>query len=438
LHLKYIDDMKSSEIMLSKELLGNHNIIYSKVLLHIGYFKKEFSVKYADSWPAGTIGLPKNFSQDFILPDTIPYKIRFVDRNIYIGPIIGMLFAVKQKTLTAKYLKSYNSYLQNYNEIEGLVFIGSSEGINTKNQTIKGFYYNPSSKDSWIEGVFPYPGALYRRVEIPAKKYDDLIKHIGDRIFNTYYFDKWGLWQCLSPYEEIKEHLPHTERLTDAATLIRMLEQYETVYLKRISGEQSKGIYRVKKIENGYEIIDKEKNMFIITTIEEITQFLEGVTNDFSLYLVQQAIEIVNFENRSFDMRVVLQKNENKQWTCSGIIAKFGGKGSVSSVIRLGGLAMHGKEALLQVFNMSEELAVVKETEIINTCIKACELLNKSIGHYGDLGLDVIIDKNQKIWILEINKNHYHYFPVYALKDKIMYYSIIEKPLKYAKALSGF
>jgi hypothetical protein len=438
LHLKYVDEMKSSEIILSNELARNNNIIYSKVLLHIGYLKKEVSVRYVDNWPADKIGLPRNLSRDFVLPDTLPYKIRFEKRNIYIGPVIGMLFAAQQKTLMPEYLKAHNCYLLSYSETGGLVFIGSSEGINAENQTIKGFYYNPDSTEKWVEGVFPYPAALYRRVEIPDKKYDDLVKNIGDSIFNTYYFDKWGLWQCLSPYEEINQHLPHTEKLTTVDTLMKMLEQYHTVYLKRISSEQSKGIYRVMKIENGYQFIDKEKNEFILGTTEEVSKFLNKIKRIYGTYLIQAAIKVKNFENRSFDIRVILQKDESKQWTCTGMIARFGGEGSVASIIRLGGLAMQGKEALKQVFNMTEDEVFVKEREIINICTKACELLDKSIGNYGDLGLDVIIDENQKIWILEINKNHYHYFPVYALKDRKMYYDITSKPLKYANTLSGF
>jgi hypothetical protein len=430
--------MRSNEITFSNELFRNNNIIYSKVLLHIGYLKKELSVKYVDNWPADIIGLGKDLSKDFVLPEGITYKIRFEDRNMYLGPVIGMLFTAKHEALTPEYLRSRSCYLLNYKEIGGLVFIGSSEGINSENQTIKGFYYNPEAQEKWIEGVFPYPAALYRRVEIPDKKYDDLIKHIGDRIFNTYYFNKWGLWQCLSPYEEINQHLPYTEKLTDAASLMKILEQYGTVYLKRISSEQSKGIYRVKKTEVGYQFIDKEKNEFILENIDEVSKFLNKTKRTYGTYLMQQAIQVKNFENRSFDLRVVLQKDENKQWSCTGIIARFGGTGSVASVIRLGGLAMHGKEALKQVFKMTEDQVFVKEREIINICTKACELLNKSIGHYGDLGLDIIIDENQKIWILEINKNHYHYFPVYALKDRKMYYNITSKPLKYAKALTGF
>ncbi|UTW69328.1 hypothetical protein KHA80_21040 [Anaerobacillus sp. HL2] len=42
-------------------------------------------------------------------------------------------------------------------------------------------------------------------------------------------------------------------------------------------------------------------------------------------------------------------------------------------------------------------------------------------GNYGDLGVDVIVDINQKVWILEVNKLHDHKYPLYALEDEQMY-----------------
>jgi hypothetical protein len=440
LFVKYLTNTntKDTRIVLSSELINRNDIVYTKILLHVGYWKRELSVKYIDNWPVDTIGLSKNLSNNFILPDSIPYKIRFEGRNIYIGPVIGLLFATKHKTLTPEFLSTHKCYLLKYNDVKGLVFICSIEGINIENQTIKGYFYEPDSDGSWVEGEFPYPDALYRRVVIPNKKYEDLIVHMGDRIFNTYFFNKWELWECLSPYKEIKPYLPHTEKLTDTSILINMLKQYDSVYLKKASGERSLGIYRVRILENGYEFLDKMGKQYILANVEEISNFLKSVINKNGSYIVQQEIKEKKIENRSFDMRVILQKDENKEWSCTSMIARFGNTGGITSNIWLSSMAMRGKEALKRIFNLTEEEAIMKEKDIINVCSKACEILNKSIGHYGDLGIDVIIDENQKVWILEINKLHYHLYPMYALKDRQMYLDVVSTPLRYASALAEF
>ncbi len=436
--LKYMTNIKDNEIILSNKLIPENHIVYKKVLLHIGCWKKELTVKYEDHWQVNVLGLPENLSKDFMLPDSIPYKIRFEDRKIYVGPVIALLFVTNHKTLTPDFLSSYKCYLLNYNDVNGLVFIGSSEGINIENQTMRGFFYQQDSDDPWIEGVFPYPNALYKRTGISEEKYSNLVMHLGDQIFNTYFFNKWELWQCLSPYEGIKAHLPHTEKLTDTDVLLKMVEHYGSVYLKKVSGEKSLGIYKVKKLDTGYEFIDRHRKQYRLANINEVSAFVKEIVRKNGSYIVQQAVKGKRIEDRSFDIRVVLQKDENKEWSCTGMIARFGGTGSIASNIGLSGMAKRGREALEQLFNLTSQEAIMKENDIIRVCSNACEMLNKSIGHYGDLGIDIILDESQKVWILEINKLHYHPYPVYALKDRKMYYDIASTPLKYCSALAGF
>jgi hypothetical protein len=436
--LKYITNIKEDEIVLPSEIKGTDNIIYKRIILNIGCWQRDFSVKYMEDWPTDTIGLARNFSSAFTLPDSISYKTHLHDRTLVLGPVIGLMFVTRHRTLTPEFLSSYKCYLNSYSEIGGLVFICSCECINIDNHTIKGYYYQPDSEDCWVEGVFPYPASLYRRVAIPNNKYRDLVLQMGDRIFNTYFFDKLELWDCLSPYEEVSSHLPYTEKLTEPAVLIKLLELYGTVYLKRVSGEKSKGIYRVEKTENGYKFIDRVRKQFFLSNTEEISAFLENISRKNGSYIVQQAIKVKRLENRSFDMRVVLQKDKDKIWSCTSMIARFGGTGSITSNIGLSGLAKRGREALKEMFGFDEEAAILKEKDIVSICCRACEILDKSIGHYGDLGIDVIVDENQKIWILEINKLHYHPYPVYALKDRELYHKTAAKPVVYAAALAGF
>jgi hypothetical protein len=438
LHIKYMSTRKGDKIFLSRQRLDNEDYIYKKVVLHLGYWKKEISVEYVEDLPEDTIGLSENMIKDFSLPEDVPYKVRFENRNIYIGPVIGLLIVSKHKVLTLEFLDKYKPYLFHYNDVRGLIFIGSSEGINIDNQTMKGYYYRPHGDESWVEGVFPYPNALYKRTGISDEKHEDLIKHIGDNIFNSYFFNKWELWECLSPYSTIREHLPHTEKLTDIHSLDKMMNLYGDVYLKKISGEKSRGMYKVHKSAKGYHFTDRAKSEKIFLNLKESSSFLERIKNKNGAYIIQQAIKLKTFENRSFDMRVVLQKDENKQWVRTSIITRFGGAGSVASNIAYGGFAMEGKEAIQKVFDMKEREVFMMEQEIINVCKKACEALNQSLGHYGDLGIDVVIDENKKVWILEINKLHYHPYPVYALKDRLMYFNTASTPLKYANALTGF
>jgi len=98
-----------------------------------------------------------------------------------------------------------------------------------------------------------------------------------------------------------------------------------------------------------------------------------------------------------------------------------------------------GREALQIIFRLSPEQALEKENEMIRICTEACLIIERAYGHFGDVGIDVVVDENLKIWILEINKSHQHDIARYLQKDDPnMYNKLVSMPLEYAKALAGF
>lgn len=436
LFLKYIESPDNNELILSQKLISQSNIIYKKVLFHIGFFKKQLSVKYLDNWPDNTIGLSKNLSNHFTLPESIEYKIRFEERNIFLGPVICLLFSNSNKRLTSDF-SHYNDYLINYNKIKGLVFICSNDGISIKNKTISGYFYNPNSDNQWIEGVFPYPDALYRRVKLPLEKYNSLISCIGDNIFNSYRFNKLEFWECISKYKNLREYIPYTEKLLDVNTLLNILEKYESVYLKKIAGQRSLGLFKVIKSSNSYKFISSDEKIKIYKTVEEVSDFLKNLVNKKGEYIIQQALTPRKFDNRNFDLRVIIQKDESGKFTYTTMIGKLGRKDSITTV-GAKSCVLHGKTALKSIFNLSDQEATLKEKAIVDLCIKVSEALDKSIGNCADLGFDVLVDKDSKVWILEVNTFHDHKYPIYLPNGNDIYLDVVSKPLRYACELSNF
>lgn len=90
------------------------------------------------------------------------------------------------------------------------------------------------------------------------------------------------------------------------------------------------------------------------------------------------------------------------------------------------------------IFGFSEEKAIEKENEIIHICTEACFLMKQAYGLYGDLGIDVIVDQHNNVWIIEINKLHQHIVAKYQKEDLEMYNNVVTKPFEYAKSLAGF
>lgn len=152
-------------------------------------------------------------------------------------------------------------------------------------------------------------------------------------------------------------------------------------------------------------------------------------------YLIQQAIP-ASFEGRPVDFRVILQKDGSQKWTCSGIIAKIGRLGRINT--NNASTLEPGREALQRIFGLTPEQALEKEKEIIGICTEACQIIEDAYGYYGDVGIDVMVDDNLKVWVLEINKSHQHEMAKRLKKDPDMYQRVVTRPLEYARVLAGF
>ena len=96
-----------------------------------------------------------------------------------------------------------------------------------------------------------------------------------------------------------------------------------------------------------------------------------------------------------------------------------------------------GRQALIEVYSLKTEEAIKLEETLISVCKDTCRFLDQSIGHYGDVAFDVIIDRDLKVWILEVNKR----YVTDTLKkhpDPSLRAKICSNPLVYAKSLTVF
>lgn len=438
MRIKYIDQSDNKNVILPEAMKDSFVFVPKKMILNVGNWRREVDVGFCSELDKDMIGISKTIFKEFTVPDKLDYEVRIEGRNLCLGPVICYLLETQRKHITTDRLENLKVYYNSYDSIKGLVFISAVDQINLSDKTIGGFYYN---EGTWEEGTFPYPGALYRKAEIPEEIYKDIINQIGDRLFNSYFFDKWETWEVLSQDPHLSEHIPYTEKLEGLEALDRVLQMYKTVYLKQARGYKAKGIIKVENTDEGYQFTYRLKGVNTISDPDEAARFIKELNESKrgqNFYLMQQAIVVRKYQNRPFDFRVVMQKDKSTQWNCSGIIARFGKRKSIATNFLLSGYALPVYDALKRVFKMTEREIFQKEQEIISVCMEVCKVLEKSIGNYGDLGIDVMIDENKKVWVLEVNKTHDHRFPLYSINDTQMYYKVISKPFEYAKALAGF
>jgi hypothetical protein len=441
---KILLDLDSeNNIFISDQLLSDYNIsgITTKdsVTVCAGQQKYNSNVIISNELQRYEIKISNNIANYLSIPIDIEYQIYISGNEIHIGPIIGLLLNSKRKGYSNKRLSEYLKYTLKYEEIKGLLCIFTVDDIDFGENLVKGLYYNPNSKinNGWVKGEFPIPDSIFRRTGLPKLVEKKLKKLTNNKMFNSYFFNKWQFWNLASNVNSIKDYVPYTEIARSVDNINKMVEKYGFVYLKRVGGTFSRGIVRLSKEDDKYTVKTNESTKIIeFETKERLAKFF--YKNIFKKrYLVQQGIDVIKLTDGFTSFRCIMQKNQYLNWQCTGIIARIGESRGVSSNYDSWGYGLTFEEFFKKSLSLSDEEIFKKKQEVIDICLKTCEMIDKKWGNFGDVGIDIGIDTSLKVWIFEVNKTHMHYIPL-KINDYNMYYTVKTMPIRYAAALGGF
>ena len=240
---------------------------------------------------------------------------------------------------------------------------------------------------------------------------------------------KWAVYEILENNERTFRYIPETQWM-NKENLAEMLDTFEMVYVKPDNWTWGRGVIKVEKIK-----IKKSKPQFRyqigrkISTFHHFTDFIEALeltiskkmknrnTND-RKYIIQQGIHLLKYNDRIFDLRLMVQKSPEKHFEVTGILGRlahpkrivtnFHSKGEIYSI-----------EHLLQPYMAEEKLQKYKAS---------LEELAKQIGPLFNrkaIGIDIGIDENFFPWIIEVNMKPDPYV-FNQLNNKNMFNKIIE------------
>jgi hypothetical protein len=431
---------KESVMLINEQLAFKLNITKKKRgIISFGIKKNYVDIEISTEVKETEIALSQNIIENLYIPTYPQFEVRVKGNEVVIGPCIGILASHKYEDITKRRLKEISMDTLAYSRIRGAIITFSLDKVNKNKQIVEGYCYNPE-KNSWDTGVFPYPSAIYRRTILNTKWMNHFLTAIGDSVFSNYSFDKWDMHKWFSKEPDIEPFLPKTKIYNSNEDILEMLEANKVIYVKPSFGMKGFGVVRISKNNGTVKLQyreDGENKNIIVEKLEELGKTFETLFNNGG-YIIQQGLELIRFDGGIVDFRCVLQKNEACKWMCNGIIARIGAKDSVVSNISSGGAALPGLRVIRETLNIPEDEMFVLKERIISLCIKVCKALDEYGYNFGSLGLDIGIDKNQNIWLIEVNNRKPH--PAVALRasDIPTYYTILNGPLHYAKGLAGF
>ena len=230
---------------------------------------------------------------------------------------------------------------------------------------------------------------------------------------------KWTKTKILMRSPKLHQYVPDTMLFT-FDDLQLMLDKHQMVYVKPVKGSSGNGVIKVVKKNTTYSYhVGMEPRNF--PTYKEMFRSLIRRKYDRE-YIVQQGIRLLTYDERIFDIRIMVQKNEKSEWETTGYIGRLAHPKKIVTNFHNSGKPMTLEQL------MSPYLQDEKKAKFIESL--------RELGHqmavefhtrfpaFKEIGIDLGLDSSLKPWIIEVNTRPDAYI-FNQLKDKQMFRRVI-------------
>jgi len=381
------------------------------------------------------------------------YQIRYDQENemIHIGPIIGIMadYLPNETEYKPNSVQAELIYLSNMGlKLPAQYYIFTPSSINWTKKTIRGYTYRKLDQDqgNWISSEYPFPDIVYDRIASRKGEGRASVKYTKRKLmsmpylkyFNPAFLNKWKVHGLLLNNDSLTPYLPETKLLT-LTNLTEMISKHKTLYLKPSNGSQGHGIIKVVCDQSGrlrYTVYKKGRHSGYAGSPDGLLKATRYCRKRHP-YIVQEGINLDSYQHSAFDIRIIYQKNSDGEWLISKKFVRVAPRGSSVANMSRGGTAETSKKVFDDIFNEDRELIISKNEELQNMCKMVAETLEDvSQKIYGELGLDIGIDKEGNFWLIEVNSKPRKTTET-TLSQGIVR-NTFRRPLQYAIYLAGF
>jgi glutathione synthase/RimK-type ligase-like ATP-grasp enzyme len=223
------------------------------------------------------------------------------------------------------------------------------------------------------------------------------------------------LWENV----RIRPNIPES-RAYNRKEVINMLQRHGFVFLKPDIGGGGKGVVKLTPAKRG--VICQTLNGRRVLPVQRAFKWIEQEIISGRNYMAQQGIQMAQVDERNVDFRVHLQKPQN-DWLITGFCAKLAPPGSLVTNRCRGGTPLEASKAVKRISHTVGKKEKTLKKEIYAVSKEIAKTLNRRFTGLKELGVDLTVDRNGKIWIFEVNTS-----PVIklfkSLKDKTAYQQI--------------
>lgn len=333
-------------------------------------------------------------------------------RTLSIGPLIGVLMSRVTSALDRPFgaqTAFCKELTQACAEHGAFVYFFTPDEVKTTAQTIRGWNY----KGGWRKGEYPVPNVVYNRLttrkleNLPSVQnfMKDVKQRYGTGIFNEKYLNKNEVFDALKGNAAIDLYLPESHLLKNFQTLKDMLSKHSSVFIKPVTGSLGKGIIKITRSSAGFISHTTYSGGVGRTSFNNLSTLFNKFSGKWKAqnYQIQQGLNLISVNGRPVDFRALVQRNEKGQWELTSIVGRIAGdQHFVSNLARGGSLSSVGSAIARS--NLAASLKATRAARLKKAALDIASGIEKGIdAHFAELGVDLAVDINGKVWLLEVN-----------------------------------
>ncbi|MCZ8513439.1 YheC/YheD family protein [Paenibacillus filicis] len=333
-------------------------------------------------------------------------------RTIQIGPLLGVMVSRVYPGSPDKPFGASTAFCRELTDACSTygagVFFCTPDDLDAQSDTIRGWRY----AGRWVKADFPVPHVLYNRLTSrKLENRDNVQKFIEQakirhnaQLFNEKYLNKTEVFDALRKETDLLVYLPESYLLRSFAQLKSMCAKYPTVFLKPITGSLGKGIIRIKRMEDGsYQCHFTNLGGARKQSFPSLTQLFASFSGKVKTqrYQIQQGLQLLSVEGRPVDFRALVQRGEDGQWNITSIVARIAGTHHFVSNLARGGTLTTVNDALARSGTGAAAGGLAKLRRAALQIAKGIE--TQVQGHFAELGIDLAIDSQGRVWLIEVN-----------------------------------
>lgn len=394
------------------------------------------------------MALPKDVLRALSIQEGLKTNVARAGPGLRLGPVVGIFVNPVAAARAARGRAGFRLVeLMQANQKAGcILYVFSSADVAWSPPRVNGAYYDQRHNE-WRRRSFPLPDVLYDRgggfapAERPTASYvrRQLRSVPGLQRFNgQHYFDKWDVYQRLTRHSPLRRHLPETVLYKDREDLAAMLGKHGCVYIKSTLGSNGREVMRVIAGEHGYTY------SYFRTEIEEgfcpDLASLEAVIRGFlgrRRFVVQEGIDLLTYNDAKIDLRVLAARDARGTWRIIDIPVRVARGDCAITSTRSGSTVHRFREFFRTALLYDEARLRALRRRIVRITRKVIEAIEGEYDRFGELGMDLGLDKQGKIWFIEVNAKPGKDTIRLAGDPKALARAFL-LPLQYCRMLAGF